>query len=112
MRTNEERAGALHRRAAHLEREQRNNRFRMVCAVSGAVCIGILIGVAVLIPGVTAAGFSAGSPAAMNGSIFSDSSVPGYIAIAILAFLLGITVTVFCFRLKKYMDEKDREDFR
>ena len=36
----------------------------------------------------------------------------GYLGIAILAFLLGITVTVFCFRLKKYMDGKGPEDPR
>ena len=48
----------------------------------------------------------------MNASIFSDSGVSGYLVIAILAFLLGITVTVFCFRLKKYMDGKGPEDPR
>ena len=41
--------------------------------------------------------------------IFGSSVV--LLVIAILAFLLGILVTVFCFRLKKWMSEKDRRDF-
>ena len=39
----------------------------------------------------------------------SSASRIWVIVISILAFLLGITVTVFCFRLKKWMDEKDRK---
>ena len=105
MRTNEERIAALHSRTAKLEREAQNRRF-------AAVCLAILAGLAVLIPRVSQSGFSGVAPGSMNASIFSDSGVSGYLVIAILAFLLGITVTVFCFRLKKYMDGKGPEDPR
>ena len=37
--------------------------------------------------------------------------VPALSAESRRAFLLGILVTVFCFRLKKWMSEKDRRDF-
>ena len=110
MRTNEERLGKLHKRAAQLERKQRNNRFSIICAVSAAVCIGMLSRMAALISEVSQTGFSDDVPAVMNASIFSNHNALSYIVIAILAFLLGIIVTIFCFRLKKYLDEKNRED--
>ena len=34
------------------------------------------------------------------------------IVIAIIAFLLGITVTIFCFYLKKWQEEKEQEKKR
>ena len=46
----------------------------------------------------------------MSASLFSGSGALGYIVIALLSFLLGVSVTVFCFRLKKWQDERDRED--
>ena len=42
--------------------------------------------------------------------MFSDSGALGYIVVALLAFLLGVSVTVFCLRLKKWREKKDRED--
>ncbi len=112
MRTNEERITALHSRTAKLKKEAENRRFAAVCALSAAVCLAILAGLAFLIPRVSQNSFSGDAPGSMNASIFSDSGVSGYLVIAILAFLLGITVTVFCFRLKKYMDGKGPEDPR
>lgn len=35
-----------------------------------------------------------------------------FLVIASIAFVLGVAVTVFCFRLKKWNDEKDKEDDR
>ena len=110
MRTNEERIAALHGRASQLKQERRNQQFAAICAVSGAVCLGFLSGMAVLMRGFSVNNFLDGASDAMNASIFSESSSLTYIVIAILAFLLGITVTVFCYRMKKWLDEKDRED--
>ena len=112
MRTNKERISALHKRTRQLKKEQDARRFAVISAGCAAVCIGILLGMAILIPHVSQNGFTDDSPAAMNASIFSGSSVSGYLAIAVLAFLLGITVTVFCFRLKRHLDENDKEEFR
>lgn len=110
MRTNEERIAALHGRALQLKRERKNQQFAVICAVSGAVCLGVLIGLAAMMPGVSDSRFTVEASNAMNASIFSGSSSLVYIVISILAFLLGITVTVFCFRMKKWLDEKDRGD--
>ena len=110
MRTNEERISALHERVGDLNRERKNRRFSSICVTSVAVCIGLLIAMGFLIPNITENSSAANTASSMNASIFADSNVLGYIVIAILAFLLGVTVTVFCFRLKKWMDEKDPGD--
>ncbi|MBQ6508980.1 MAG: hypothetical protein IJI07_05840 [Flexilinea sp.] len=110
MRTNEERIAALHGRVSQLKQERKNRQFAAICSVSGAVCLGFLLGMAVLMQGVSNRGFIDGASDAMNASIFTDSGSLAYVVIAILAFLLGITVTVFCFRMKKWLDEKDHGD--
>lgn len=37
-------------------------------------------------------------------------SRPGLIAVVVVAFILGIAVTEFCFRLKKWNDENREDD--
>ncbi len=110
MRTNEERIAAVHGRALKLQKEEKDRRFFSVCAVSAVVCAGILIGMSAMFPHVSEKRFPEASES-MNASIFAGSNMLSYLVIAILAFLLGILVTVFCFRLKKWMSEKDRRDF-
>jgi hypothetical protein len=34
----------------------------------------------------------------------------GYIVIAVIAFALGVCVTAFCFRLKRWKDLKNEEE--
>ena len=108
MRTNEERIAALHTRAAELEKEKREQRVRILQAVSATVCFAAVIVLALLMPGF-AENFAGGSPQnGMSASMLSDSSALGYIVIGIVAFLLGVSVTIFCFRLKKWEDVKDQ----
>ena len=48
----------------------------------------------------------------MNGSLFANSPVLSYVVIAVIAFILGITVTAICYQLKKYQNEKDAGDLQ
>ena len=43
-------------------------------------------------------------------SIFTENPLLGYIVVALVALLLGISVTVLCFRLKQHMAEKENYD--
>ena len=38
--------------------------------------------------------------------ILSDSAILGYMIVGLVAFILGISFTIFCFRLKKWIDEE------
>ena len=42
-------------------------------------------------------------------SIFHSGAALGYIVIGLLAFLLGVCVTILCFRLRQ-MNHEDRQD--
>lgn len=110
MRTNEERIAAMHRRAAELEKEKGQRRGRILQAVSVAACFATVIVLAAFMPGFSQALVSGESQGSMSASIFSESSVLGFIVIGILAFLLGAAVTIFCFRLKKWQDGKEQEN--
>ena len=101
MRTNEERIAAMHKRAAELEKEKRQHRTAIIQAVSITACFAAVIALAVFMPGFSRAFVSEENQGSMSASIFSGSSLLGYIVIGTIAFLLGVSVTIFCFRLKK-----------
>lgn len=109
MRTSEERIAALHQRAAELEMEKRKHKVQMIQAISVTVCFVAVILLALILPGISGNFSQKVGSSGMSASIFSNSIVLPYIVIGILAFLLGISVTVFCIRLKKWQDDKDRE---
>ena len=108
MRTNEERIAAMHARAAELRREKRKRETRLAGAAAVVLCLALTVALAAWMPRLSTA--MTGAPGAMSASIFSDSGALGYIVVALLAFLLGVSVTVFCLRLEKWREEKDRED--
>ncbi len=110
MRTNEERIAAMHKRAAELEKENRQRRVRIIQAVSAAACFAAVIVLSCFMPGFSQALVSGNSQGGMSASVFSENTALGYIVIGALAFLLGSAVTIFCFRLKKWQKDKDPED--
>ena len=107
MRSNEQRIVALHIRAAELKKRSMIIRTRVLGMASGACCFVILILLANWMPG-SADMLAAGKNFPdMSGSIFSDNGVLGYLVIALVAFLLGISVTMLCFCLKKRQEKQD-----
>ena len=112
MRSHEERVAETKRRIAKIERENRlrRNTITMVSAV--AACLALLIGASLAMPGIAASirtGDYSGFETAA--SMYGGGAVLGYIVIGLLAFLLGVCVTVLCFRLRQMSREggQDRE---
>lgn len=101
MRSNEERVAAVKRRMAQLEEQKRRRRSRIAALSSVTVCLAIIVAAAFAIPGI-AARFAAGDYAGYEtaASIFGGSVAIGYIVIGLLAFVLGVLVTVLCFKLR------------
>ena len=113
MLTNEEKIKKIHARTAELKAEKNRRRIKIYSAVSMAACVALIIGLAVIMPDLNDKLVSAPSSESMRGSILSENGILGYIIIGIVAFILGISVTVFCFKLKKWRDSSasdDRED--
>ena len=109
MRTSEERVQELHRRMNAMKEAKSRRRVRFVCAAACAACLTMTVMLALIIARLPyqAPNDITGSAAA---SIFVDHASLGYVVVALLAFCLGILVTIFCFRMKKHMKEKQDDD--
>ncbi|WP_418270301.1 DUF4179 domain-containing protein [Hominenteromicrobium sp.] len=112
MRSHEERVAETKRRIAKIEREKRLRRNTVTMASAVAACLVLLVGVSLAMPGIAAkiqSGDYSGFETAA--SIFHGGAALGYIVIGLLAFLLGVCVTILCFRLRQMNREceQDRE---
>ena len=110
MRSLEERVAETKRRIAKMEREKRLRRNMITMASAVAACLALLIGASLAMPGI-AASIQTGDYAGFEtaASIFHGGAALGYIVIGLLAFLLGVCVTVLCFRLRQ-MSREDGQD--
>jgi len=110
MRSNEERLELMHKRAAEYGMESRRRKVLIAQAASVIICLAVVITAAVLMPGLNDATVAGTVPGEMNASVFSESPVLGYIVIGIISFLLGTSVTVLCFRLKKWEQQENSKN--
>ena len=110
MRSHEERVTETKRRIAKIEREKRLRRNTITMASVVAACLALLIGASLAMPGIAAriqindySGFETAA------SIFHGGAALGYIVIGLFAFLLGVCVTILCFRLRQMHREDTRD---
>ena len=115
MRSHEERVAETKRRIAKIEQEKRLRRNVITMASAVAACLALLIGASLAMPDIAAriqTGDYSGFETAA--SIFHGGAALGYIVIGLLAFLLGVCVTVLCFRIRQLSREnaqdKESED--
>ena len=113
MRSHEERVAETKRRIAKMEQEKRlrRNTITMVSAV--AACLVLLIGASLAMPDI-AANIQTGDYSGFEtaASMYGGGAALGYIVIGLLAFLLGVCVTVLCFRLRQMNREGDQNNER
>ena len=107
MRSHEERVAETKRRIAKIKREKRLRRNTITMASAVAACLALLIGASLAMPGI-AASIQTGDYSGFEtaASMYGGGAALGYIVIGLLAFLLGVCVTVLCFRLR----QMNRED--
>ena len=109
MQSHEERVAETKRRIAARQREKRLRRNTITIASAVAACLALLIGASLAMPGI-AASIQTGDYSGFEtaASIFHGGAALGYIVIGLLAFLLGVCVTVLCFRLRQMSREDDQ----
>ena len=110
MRSHEERVVETKRRIAAMERKKRLRLNTVTMASAVAACLVLLIGASLAMPGI-AESIQTGDYSGFEtaASIFHGGAALGYIVIGLLAFLLGVCVTVLCFRLRQ-MSREDGQD--
>ena len=111
MRTNEERAGLVHKRTEDIKRKQKKLKqcaFDMICF---AACLILIIGIGSFMPGLML-GITADEIHHSSGtaSLVGNHAALGYILMGLMAFLLGVCVTVLLYRLRRRNDRKHREN--
>ncbi|MGN0963928.1 MAG: DUF4179 domain-containing protein [Dysosmobacter sp.] len=112
MRTNEERAGLIHKRTAEIKRERQKRKQRTLDMLCMAACLILVAGIGSFMPGLTA-GIPGGEVHHASGaaSLVGSHAALGYILMGIMAFLLGVCVTVLLYRLHRRNERKQRENW-
>ena len=110
MRSHEERVAETKRRIAKIELEKRRRRNTITMVSAVAACFALLVGASLAMPGI-AASIQTGDYSGFEtaASMYGGGAALGYIVIGLLAFLLGVCVTVLCFRLRQ-MSREDGQD--
>ena len=119
MRSNEERVVEVKRRIAEKERQKKLRRSRIAAVSAVAVCLVLIVVLSLFMPGIAGQLRPGGySDYEMVASMFGENGALGYIIIGLLAFFLGVCVTILCFRIRLLNREEqsvedkkeDRED--
>ena len=111
MRSHEERVAETKRRIAQIEREKQRRRNTITMASAVAACLALLIGASLAMPGI-AANIQTGNYFGFEtaASMYGGGAALGYIVIGLLAFLLGVCVTILCFRLRQISREDGQDE--
>lgn len=119
MRSNEERVVEVKRRIAEKERQKKLRRSWIAAVSAVAACLVLIVVLSLFMPGIAGQLRPGGySDYEMVASMFGENGALGYIIIGLLAFFLGVCVTILCFRIRLLNREEqsvedkkeDRED--
>lgn len=110
MRTTDELVAAVQKRSKEMKRQKEQRRSRVLAIGSVAACMALIVGASLAMPGmlvrVSGSEYTYTGPAA---SLFAGSAAIGFILIGLLAFALGVCVTVLCYKLRRQR-QRDKED--
>ena len=113
MRSTEERVAAVKERIARQAREKALRRSRILALTSVAAALAVIVGMSFFMPGLSEKiAESDYAQFQTTASIFGDSSALGYVVIGLLAFILGVCVTVLCFRLRLLQHQGNESESR
>ena len=101
MRNTEQRVAAVKRRAKEIQRQKKARRGRTVGISSAAACLIFIVGLSFAMPGIMA-GMANGAYTYVGAaaSIFDGSGGFGYVLIGLLAFALGVSVTILSYHIQ------------
>ena len=111
MRTNEERAGLIQKRTAEIKRERQKRKQRTLDMICIAACLLLIIGIGSFLPD-WVVGIPGGEVHHASGaaSLVGSHAALGYILMGLMAFLLGVFVTVLLYRLHRRNKRKQQEN--
>ena len=111
MRTSEGLVEELHQQMKSRRRRKARRKYRIISSTAVAACLILAVFIGVVVSH-NPAGDSEAMIGSVSASIFAGHAVLGYVVVSLVAFCLGALVTVFCMRLKKHINEEERDDAR
>ena len=106
MRSTDEQFQEILKRSDKFRERHSSRKAIITWSVAAAACAVLLVFAASLIPALSAGSSEAGFT--HYGSLILDTSYMGYVVIGVLAFLLGVCVTLLCLRIRK-KQKKERD---
>ncbi|MEG0570121.1 MAG: DUF4179 domain-containing protein [Oscillospiraceae bacterium] len=111
MRTTDERLNAVKNRTFEMKKTKKIRQNRILMLSSFAASLAIIVGMSISFPDIMKhISLSEYGSASNVGSIFSNGNAIGYVMIAIVAFCLGVCVTILCMQLHKKNKENTHDD--
>ena len=104
MLTEKEQIRAMHERADKIIEQKKTRRIQVITVVAFTVCLGLIILAGTVIPKILDQAHLSVQDSGMTASILTESSVLGFVVIGIMAFILGVLVTILCYRLKNQQE--------
>ena len=106
MRSTDDQLREIMRRSELVKEKQIIKKSILTNAVASCVCLALLIAVAVYLPNLSPA--QAEKIETQYGSLLLAAPYIGYVIVGLLAFALGVSVTLLCVQWKKWK-ERDRK---
>ena len=106
MRNTEEQLREIMRRAETVKEKRSIQKRLRASALASCVCMFLLIVVSVYLPRLTA--ISQDTAAGQYGSLLLAAPYTGYIVVGVLAFALGVCITLLCLHWKA-LKQKEQE---
>ena len=109
MLSTNERMTRLEKRSKEIKLKQTAKKERLAITGAYALCLILIIGISYFIGSEMKFKSPAQIPPGGTASVFTDGYFLGYAAVGILAFLLGVSVTILCGMLHKRNKERDND---
>ena len=111
MRSTTERIKLVEKRTDELKKRRKAKKHMLAVISYCSFCLALIAAVSALVCDLNFNGFEQ-MPLPAAAGVFADKAFAGYAAVGILAFLLGISVTLMCNILHKRKKERDDENDR
>ena len=110
MRTNNERAALVQKRTAEIKRKRQKKKQRALDMICIVACLILVVGIGSFMPALMVAPGSEVCHASGAASLVASHGALGYILMGLMAFLLGVCVTVILYRLHRNNERKQQEN--
>lgn len=111
MRSTTERIKLVEKQADEIKKQRNEKKRRLAVISCYSFGIALIVVISALVCNLNFAGFER-TPMHDTASIFANKGFLGYVVVGVLAFLLGISVTLMCDILHKRNKERNEENDR